>query len=76
MLMATAADNKLCAIFPNLKKGMINMRIVCQQTIKFSLNIMFENAAKFEIVVCYKLEMALYGLKSVYYKYILRLKTE
>ena len=33
------------------------MRIVCQQTIpmKYTLFVIFEKAAKFEIVVCYKL---------------------
>ena len=41
------------------------MRIVCQQTILMkyhTLFVIFEKAAKFEIVVCCKLEMALYGL--------------
>ena len=40
------------------------MRISCQQTIlmKYALFIIFEKAAKFEIVVCCKLEVVLYGL--------------
>ena len=40
------------------------MRISCQQTIlmKYALFIMLEKAAKFEIVVCCKLEVVLYGL--------------
>ena len=37
------------------------MRIVCQQTIlmKYALFVIFEKAAKFEIVVCCKLQVAL-----------------
>ena len=41
------------------------MRIVCQQTILMkyhALFVIFEKAAKFEIVVCCKLYVALYGL--------------
>ena len=40
------------------------MRISCQQTIlmKYAIFIIFEKAAKFEIVVCCKLEVVLYGL--------------
>ena len=40
------------------------MRISCQQTIlmKYALFIIFEKAAKFEIVVYCKLEAVLYGL--------------
>ena len=41
------------------------MRIVCQQTILMkyhALLVIFEKAAKFEIVVCCKLKVALYGL--------------
>ena len=40
------------------------MRISCQQTIlmKYALFIIFEKAAKFEIVVCFKSEVVLYGL--------------
>ena len=42
------------------------MRIVCQQTIVMkyhALFVIFEKATKFEIVVCSKLLVALYGLK-------------
>ena len=41
------------------------MRIVCQQTIlmKF-IFVIFEKAAKFEIVVCCKFYVAFYGLRS------------
>ena len=40
------------------------MRISCQKTIlmKYAFFIIFEKAAKFEIVVCCKLEVVLYGL--------------
>ena len=41
------------------------MRIVCQQTIlvKYhALFVIFEKAAKFALVVCWKLQMALLGL--------------
>ena len=41
------------------------MRIVCQQTILMkyhALFVIFEKAEKFEIIVCCKLYMALYGL--------------
>ena len=40
------------------------MKIVCQQTILMkyhALFVIFEKAAKFEIVVCCKLYVALYG---------------
>ena len=42
------------------------MRIVCQQTIlmKYHALFMFEKAAKFEIVVCCKLKVALEWLKG------------
>ena len=43
------------------------MRIVCQQTILMkyhALFVIFEKAAKFDIVVCCKLEVALYGLRA------------
>ena len=42
------------------------MRIVCEQTIPMkyhALYVIFEKAAKFEIVVCCKLQVGLYGLK-------------
>ena len=41
------------------------MRIACQQTILMkyhALFVIFEKAAKFEIVVCCKLQVTLYGL--------------
>ena len=44
------------------------MRIVCQQTILMkypALFVIFEKAAKCDIVVCCKLKVALYELKSV-----------
>ena len=44
------------------------MRIVCQQTIlvKYhALFVIFEKAAKFEIVVCCKLKVALSGLTAI-----------
>ena len=57
--ITTAADDKFCEIFPNFrKKAWYFMRIVCQQTILMkyhALFVIFEKAAKFEIVVCYKL---------------------
>ena len=46
------------------------MRIVCQQTIltKYhALFVIFEKAAKFEIVVCCKLWVALQGFKVTHY---------
>ena len=46
------------------------MRIVCQQTILLKyhgLFVIFDKAAKFEIVVCCKIEMALYDLRAVPY---------
>ena len=42
------------------------MRIVCQQTILmkyYALYVIFDTAAKFEIVVSCKLQVALYGLE-------------
>ena len=42
-----------------------NMKIVCKQTILMkyqALFVIFEKAAKFEIVVCCKLKVALLGL--------------
>ena len=58
----TAADDKFCNIldFPifQLNKVWYFMRIVCQQTILMkyhALFVIFEKAAKFEIVVCCKL---------------------
>ena len=44
------------------------MRIVCQQTIPMkyhALFIIFEKAAKFEMVVCCKLYVVLYGLTII-----------
>ena len=44
------------------------MRIVCQQTILMkyhALFVFFEKATKFEIVVCYKLQVVLYGLAMI-----------
>ena len=53
--MATAADNKFCNIIPNFRKKVwYYMRIVCQQTILMkyhALFVIFEKAAKFQIVV-------------------------
>ena len=40
------------------------MRIICQLTILMKYHTLFdifENAAKFEIVACFKLKVALYG---------------
>ena len=56
----TAADDKFFDIFPNFRKNKVRyfMRIVCQQTILMkyhALFVIFENAAKFLIVVCCKL---------------------
>ena len=56
----TAADNKFCDIFPNFQNNKVwyFMRIVCQQTILMkyhALFVIFEKAAKFEIVFCCKL---------------------
>ena len=59
--ITTAADNKFCDIFANFQKNnkvWYFMRIVCQQTILIkyhALFVIFEEAAKFEIVVCCKL---------------------
>ena len=57
--ITTAADD-FGNIFPNFrqKKVWYYMRIVCQQTILMkyhALLVIFEKAAKFEIVVCCKL---------------------
>ena len=56
----TAADDKFCDIFPSFDKNKVwyFMKIVCQQTILLkyhALFVIFEKAAKFEIVVCCKL---------------------
>ena len=55
----TAADDKLCDIFPSFwEKSGYFMRIVCQQTIIMKYHaffVLFEKVAKFEIVVCCKL---------------------
>ena len=58
--ITTAADDKFFDIFPNFRKNKVRyfMRIVCQQTILMkyhALFVIFENAAKFLIVVCCKL---------------------
>ena len=54
--ITTAADEKFFYIFPIYeKKEWYFMRIVCQQTILMkyqSLFVIFEKAAKIEIVVC------------------------
>ena len=65
----TTAGDKFCDIFPNFRKNKAwyYMRIVCQQMIfmKYhALFVIFEKPAKFEIVVCCKLLVALYGLKK------------
>ena len=52
--ITTAADDKFC----EKNKEWYFMRIVCQQTILMkyhALFVIFEKAAKFEIVVCCKL---------------------
>ena len=56
-LITTAADNKFCNISPIFHKNMVwcYMTIVCQQTILMkyhALLVIFEKAAKIEIVVC------------------------
>ena len=57
----TAADDKFCYIFPNFQKKnkvWYFMRIVCLQTFLmeyYALFVIFETAAKFEIVLCCKL---------------------
>ena len=57
--ITTAADGKFCDIFPTFRKNKVwyFMRIVCQQIlVKYhALFVIFEKAAKFEIVVCCKL---------------------
>ena len=63
----TAADDNFYNIFLNFQKNNVCyfMRIVCWQTILMkyrALFVIFEKAAKFEIVVCCKLLVALYGL--------------
>ena len=68
----TAADDKFCNIFLNFWKNKVRyfIRIVCQQTILMKYHVLyvnFENAANFEIVVCCKLQVALYGLSSIFY---------
>ena len=55
-----AADAKFCDIFPNFQKNKVwyFMRNVCQKTILMkyhALFVIFEKAAKFEIVLCCKL---------------------
>ena len=55
------------------------MRIVCQQTILmkyYALFVIFEKAAKFEIVVCCKLQVALYAVNFVTYILIFEGNTE
>ena len=45
------------------------MRIVCQHTILMkyhALFVIFENVGKFEIVVCCKLYVVLYGLSGIF----------
>ena len=59
--ITTVADDKFCDTFPNLKKGM-----------KYhALFVIFEKAAKFEIAICCKLYVTIYGLmiKQQYYHY-------
>ena len=58
--ITTAAYNKFCDIFPSFRqtKLLYFMRIVCQQTIYIKYHaffVIFEKAAKFDIVVCCKL---------------------
>ena len=55
----TAADDKFCDIFPSFRKNKVwyYMRIVCQQMILMkyhALFVVFEKAAKFVIVVCWR----------------------
>ena len=60
-LITTAADDKFGNNFPNFQKKIrydITGEFFCQQTILMkyhALSIIFEKAAKFEIVVCCKL---------------------
>ena len=65
--ITTAADDIFCDISSNFEKNKVwyFMRIVCSQTILMkyhALFVIFEKAAKFEIVACCKLHVALYGL--------------
>ena len=67
--ITTAADDKYGDNFPNFWKNTVwyFMRIVCQQTILMKRRalfvfLFFEKAAKFAIVVCCKLYVALYEL--------------
>ena len=58
--ITTAADDKFCKIFPNFqnKKGMIFLenRLPADDSHEISCHIfIFERAAKFEIVFCFKL---------------------
>ena len=58
--ITTAADDKIATSFLIFDKNKVLyfMRIVCQQTILMkyhALFVIFEKAAKFEIVVCCKL---------------------
>ena len=58
--ITTAADEKFCDIFPNFQKNKVwyFMRIICKQTIFMKYHaifVIFEKAAKFEIVVYCKL---------------------
>ena len=51
----TVADDKFCNIFPNFQKkqGMISYETILMQY--HALFVIFEKAAKFEIVTCCKL---------------------
>ena len=56
----SATDNKFSNIFPKFRKNKVwyFMRIVCQHTILMKYHaffVIFEKAAKYEIVVCCKL---------------------
>ena len=72
--ITTAADDKFWKILLNFRKNKVwhIIRIVCQQTILMkyhALFVIFEKAAKFEIVVCCKLQAALYRLSSIFFFY-------
>ena len=65
----TAADHKFCDILVfETNKVRYFMKIICQQQMilmKYmyhALFVIFEKAAKFEIIICFKLLVAFYGL--------------
>ena len=61
----TAADNEFCNIFSNFQKKIRFVISIELFLMKYhALFVILEKAAKFEIVICYKLKVALYGLRN------------